>query len=207
MLIKLTQSQNNYSNLHFYCSTLVFNIYFLEFAKLLGGPGPPRPLPTLRHCIDPKGNSVQVIFPSKVYSEFLTLIKSEFSLNLLSLDHRRTSCTVCWSTEAPNLGTISETVWYTYGNRTVSGVQFGLLTKPDDRTAGVRIAHCRNVRGLGKSMVVFSLFKKPRHSNERSTKFESLEQEQKYFEEENGKMIALQISPKIESLYGLGRQA
>ena len=49
VLIKLTQSQNNYSNLHFYCSTLVFNIYFLEFAKLLGGPGPPRPLPTLRH--------------------------------------------------------------------------------------------------------------------------------------------------------------
>ena len=32
-------------------------------------------------------------------------------------------------------------------------------------------------------MVVFSLFIKPRHSNERSTKFESLEQEQKYFEE------------------------
>ena len=52
MLIKLTQSQNNYSNLHFYCSTLVFNIYFLEFAKLLGGPGPPRPLPTLRHWQD-----------------------------------------------------------------------------------------------------------------------------------------------------------
>ena len=51
VLIKLTQSQNNYSNLHFYCSTLVFNIYFLEFAKLLGGPGPPRPLPTLRHWI------------------------------------------------------------------------------------------------------------------------------------------------------------
>ena len=36
VLIKLTQSQNNYSNLHFYCSTLVFNIYFFEFAKLLG---------------------------------------------------------------------------------------------------------------------------------------------------------------------------
>ena len=35
---------------------------------------------------------------------------SEFSLNLLSLDHRRTSCTVPWSTEAPNLGTISESV-------------------------------------------------------------------------------------------------
>ena len=26
-------------------------------------------------------------------------------------------------------------------------------------------------------------------------------------EEENGKMVALQMSPKIESLYGLGRQA
>ena len=35
---------------------------------------------------------------------------SEFSLNLLPLDHRRTSCTVSWSTEAPNLGTVSETV-------------------------------------------------------------------------------------------------
>ena len=33
-----------------------------------------------------------------------------FSLNLLSLDHQRTSCSVSWSTEAPNLGTISETV-------------------------------------------------------------------------------------------------
>ena len=31
--------------------------------------------------------------------------------------------------------------------------------------------------------------------------------EQKYSEEVNGKMVALQISPKIESLYGLGRQA
>ena len=28
-----------------------------------------------------------------------------------------------------------------------------------------------------------------------------------YLEEENGKMVALQMSPKIESLYGLGRQA
>ena len=31
--------------------------------------------------------------------------------------------------------------------------------------------------------------------------------EQKYLEEKNGKMVALQMSPKIESLYGLGRQA
>ena len=69
------------------------------------------------------------------------------------------------------------------------------------------IAHCRNVRGLGKSVVVFRLFEKLRYSDERSTKFESPKQEWKYLEEENGKMIALQISPKIESLYGLGRQA
>ena len=69
------------------------------------------------------------------------------------------------------------------------------------------IGHCRNVRGLGKSMVVFRLFEKLRCSNERSTKFESLYHEQKYLELENGKMVALQMSPKIESLYGLGRQA
>ena len=36
------------------------------------------------------------------------------------------------------------------------------------------IGHCRNVRGLGKSMVVFRLFEKVRCSNERSTKFENL---------------------------------
>ena len=36
------------------------------------------------------------------------------------------------------------------------------------------IGNCGNVRGLGKSMVVFRLFEKLRHSNERSTKFESL---------------------------------
>ena len=56
-------------------------------------------------------------------------------------------------------------------------------------------------------MVVFCLFEKLRFSNERSTKFASLYQEWKYLEEENGKMVALQISRKIESLYGLGRQA
>ena len=37
------------------------------------------------------------------------------------------------------------------------------------------IDHCRNVRGLGKSLVVFRLFEKLiRYSNERSTTFESL---------------------------------
>ena len=29
----------------------------------------------------------------------------------------------------------------------------------------------------------------------------------KYLEEENGKMVVLQISPKLESIYGLCRQA
>jgi len=42
---------------------------------------------------------------------------------------------------------------------------------------GDDITHCKNVRGLGKSMVVFGLFEKLRYSNERSTKFESLKQE------------------------------
>ena len=51
--------------------------------------------------------------------------------------------------------------------------------------------NCRNVRGLGKSKVVFRLFEKPRYSNERSAKFESLYQEFKYLEEEYGKMVAL----------------
>ena len=69
------------------------------------------------------------------------------------------------------------------------------------------IGNCRNVRGLGKRMVVFRLFEKLRYSNERSTKFESLNHEYKYLEAENGKLAALQMSPKIESLYGLGRQA
>ena len=41
-----------------------------------------------------------------------------------------------------------------------------------------------------------------RCSNERSTKFESLNHKYKFLEEENGKMVALQMSPKIESLYG-----
>ena len=80
VLIKLTQSQNNYSNLHFYCSTLVFNIYFFEFAKLLGGPGPPpRPSPrygtvymcgvvlhigplsarSTRHCMESEANHLE----------------------------------------------------------------------------------------------------------------------------------------------------
>ena len=36
------------------------------------------------------------------------------------------------------------------------------------------IGNCRNVRRLGKSMVVYRLFEKLRYSNERSTKFESL---------------------------------
>ena len=56
-------------------------------------------------------------------------------------------------------------------------------------------------------MVVFRLFEKLRYQNERSTEFESFNHEKKYLAEENDKMVALQISPKIESLYGLGGQA
>ena len=63
------------------------------------------------------------------------------------------------------------------------------------------IRNCRNVRGLGKSMVVFRLFERLRYLDERSTKFESLYHEEKYLEEENGKMVALQISPKIKFVW------
>ena len=56
-------------------------------------------------------------------------------------------------------------------------------------------------------MVVFNLFEKLRYSKERSTKFESLkEARMEELRGGNGKIIALQLSPKIESLYGLGRQ-
>ena len=47
---------------------------------------------------------------------------------------------------------------------------------------------------------------KLRYSNERSTIFDSPYLEKKYLDEENGKMIAFQISPKIKSLHGLGRR-
>ena len=53
-------------------------------------------------------------------------------------------------------------------------------------------------------MVNFRLFEKLTYLNERSNKFESLPRIE-VFEEENGKMVFLQISSKIESLYGLGR--
>ena len=77
----------------------------------------------------------------------------------------------------------------------------------DSEKSRNQISDCRNVSGLGKSVVVFRLFEKLRYSNERSTKFESLNHKQEYLEEENGKMGAFQISPKIESSYGLGRRA
>ena len=50
-------------------------------------------------------------------------------------------------------------------------------------------------------MVVFCLFEKLRYSNERSTTFASVYQEQKYLEEESDKMVALQISPKLEFVW------
>ena len=53
-------------------------------------------------------------------------------------------------------------------------------------------------------MVVFRLCEL-RYANERSTKFESLYHELKYSEGQNDKVVALQVSSKIESLCGLGR--
>ena len=67
-------------------------------------------------------------------------------------------------------------VYYRPGSKCRLGTKLVLFTLIWVKFRLTKIAHCRNVRGLGKSMVVFSLFKKPRHSNERSTKFESLEQ-------------------------------
>ena len=57
----------------------------------------------------------------------------------------------------------------------------------------------------GKEYCCFPFFEKLRYSNKRSTIFQSLYHEQKYLEKKNGKMVALQISPKIESLYGIGQ--
>ena len=59
------------------------------------------------------------------------------------------------------------------------------------RITSQEIGNCRKVRGLGKSKVVFCLSEKLRYSNERSTNFESLNQEYKYLEQENGKIVAL----------------
>ena len=47
-------------------------------------------------------------------------------------------------------------------------------------TSSSKIGSCRNVRGMGKSMVVFRLFEKLRYSNERSTKFDSLPRKEVY---------------------------
>ena len=58
------------------------------------------------------------------------------------------------------------------------------------------------MRELRKIIIIFRLFEKIRHSNEISTKkYLHTLQESKYLEEENGKMIVLQISPKMESLW------
>ena len=51
------------------------------------------------------------------------------------------------------------------------------LWLPDLRSSAYILGHSRNVRGLGKSMVVFRLCGKVRYSNKRSTKFESVNHE------------------------------
>ena len=53
-------------------------------------------------------------------------------------------------------------------------VNYLVALKPEKTSS---IGNCRNVRGPGKSMVVFRLLEKLRCSHERSTKFESLYQE------------------------------
>ena len=47
----------------------------------------------------------------------------------------------------------------------------GYLASFSKKEGEAGTGHCRNVRGLGKSMVVFRLFEKLRYSNERSTIF------------------------------------
>ena len=51
-------------------------------------------------------------------------------------------------------------------------------------------------------MVVFHLFEKYDIQMKDQLNLRLKQEWQKYLEEENGKMIPLQISPKIESLYG-----
>ena len=60
------------------------------------------------------------------------------------------------------------------------------------------VAHCRNLKGL----VVFGLFDKLRYSFQRKDQLNlRVYPEKQYLEEENGKMIALLISPKIDFLW------
>ena len=47
-------------------------------------------------------------------------------------------------------------------------------------TSSSKIGSCRNVRGMGKSMVDFRLFEKRRYSNERSTKLDCLPRKEVY---------------------------
>ena len=117
-----------------------------------------------------------------------------FCLHPIASKHSAFSLTKVSVSEVPTIlrefvwkeATFEATIWNcTYGSRAILCDIIG---------------HYRNVRGLGKSMVVFRLFEKLWYSHERSTIFYSLYHELKY-------LVALQISPKIESLYGLGRQA
>ena len=48
------------------------------------------------------------------------------------------------------------------------------------------------------------LLEKLKYPNKRSTKFEGLNNEKKNLEEENGKMVALQISPKNREFVWIG---
>ena len=78
----------------------------------------------------------------------------------------------------PALPTIFKTLLATSPICHVRNFEVKKLLLPQSRTPDVDklfkfrlIGHYRNVRGLGKSMVVFRLFEKLRYSNERLTIF------------------------------------
>ena len=68
-------------NLHFYCSTLVFNIYFLEFAKLLGGarapPAPPHATALIVHK-GPQSNKQIVLLMHDSHFDVITKLPGFF---------------------------------------------------------------------------------------------------------------------------------
>ena len=57
------------------------------------------------------------------------------------------------------------------GNQWYLIMQAAFTLKVIDSLFFCFIAHCKNVRGLGKNMAVFHLFKKLRYLNKSSTKF------------------------------------
>ena len=88
---------------------------------------------------------------------------------------------VCVGGNPDDLHNILEGVGRGFGRRGGAEASIHLMLQKLRETVTVlplgSIGHCRNVRGLGKSMVSFCLFEKLRYSNERTTKFESFNRE------------------------------